>query len=87
MQQKPNCDSCGAPIIWRVGEETKRNPQPKPNPIDAAPNSEKGNILLLENNRYRVIGKNDLEKAKKLNYILYTSHFATCPNARQHRRK
>lgn len=87
MQNKPNCDSCGAPIFWRVAVANSKNPQPKPNPLDREPNEEKGNIILIGAEKYQVVKKEEIAKAKILKHTLYTSHFATCPDAPKFRRK
>lgn len=77
------CRSCGALIFWA------RNPKTGAfNPVDATPR-EDGNLILtlrpasgtLE---FRFATKVDAATLAKHNRR-YVSHFATCPNARQHR--
>lgn len=87
------CASCKAPIIWAV---TERNG--KPMPVDSDP-LEGGNILLshcglgeppvalvqgpleIEGLRVQHDRSPDLGPLR-----LFISHFATCPNADQHRK-
>lgn len=79
------CDSCDAPIFWAQNLRTG-----KPGPIDAAV-SDAGNILLFRRKSegrqkfYRVLSGDDLIQARLEDKPLHTSHFATCPNAQQHR--
>lgn len=65
------CRSCGAPIIWCLSGNGKTMP------VDAVPTGE-GNVRILADEKtVRAIvgpGGNRL------------SHFATCPNAAQHRK-
>jgi hypothetical protein len=71
------CRSCGAAIIWMKTAAGKRMP------IDAEP-SEKGNIVLVED-------KGNFEQFDLISYAKpgprYTSHFATCPQAAEWRKK
>jgi hypothetical protein len=71
---------------WRLAESTAENPNPRPNPLDAEPTI-LGNIQINENGRYKVLTKFALEVARTKNQKLYTSHFATCPNAKKFRSK
>lgn len=70
------CKSCGAKIFWRV---TKNG---KPIPLDAEP-SGIGN-LIEDGHAARHPELFDLPLGDR---PLYTSHFATCPNAKEHRKK
>jgi hypothetical protein len=71
------CKSCKREIIWLTNINTKKN-----SPIDYRP-SVNGNILILEDEEsYRII-KND----EVFHGELHTSHFATCPNASDFRRR
>ncbi len=79
------CRSCGKPMLWLKNAKEKTG---KSNPIDAEPNAEKGNMLVdLKNETYQVLTSEDLAKAKRGNMKLYSSHFATCPDANNFRRK
>lgn len=84
------CRSCDAPIEWAVTANGKRMP------IDAEPTTD-GTILL----RHRYVGeppeaivqtaeeRAELERqaaTRGEELRLFKSHFATCPNARTHRR-
>lgn len=76
------CKSCGAPIIWA------KTAKGKAMPLDDTP-TPAGTFILLEANALT----NDLsavtapkEYDGKRPRPRYTSHFATCPQAHQHRR-
>lgn len=56
-------------------------PSGKMNPIDEEP-SEKGNLVLI-NGKARFVTDED----RRLNRPLHTSHFATCENADDWRKK
>jgi len=86
------CRSCKAPILWALTETGKRMP------VDAEP-VEGGNILLSHRQAATapvavVQGRDDIEQLRKQHeqspqdgpLRLFTSHFATCPYAGQHRR-
>lgn len=82
----PTCNSCGAAVIWVVTLAGK------PMPVNAKPVDD-GNLVLEEvdggpETRHRTILQAravepllDTEKSK------YVSHFATCPNAKEHRKR
>lgn len=76
------CKSCGAEVLW-----VKLVPLNRPNPLDPTP-TRQGNIRMLGMRKAvaRVLGKAELADAELASEELYTSHFATCPNARQHRK-
>lgn len=69
------CGSCAAPVIWAVTVTGKTMP------VDPTP-AEDGNLWLVK-------GKGDAPVALKAGDHVqperYKSHFATCPNADQHR--
>lgn len=67
------CRSCGASIIWA---QTAKG---KDIPIDAEPAPD-GNIALI--NGVAHVDSLFLKSAQ----MHYKSHFATCPNASQHRK-
>lgn len=71
-----NCRSCGAGIRWALTESGKRMPLDL-KPVDG------GNVQLVHHDgttTARVV-------AAKPGVRLYRSHFSSCPNANQHRRK
>lgn len=86
------CKSCGAAIEWVVTEKGKRMP------VDFQ-RSPKGNILLSQ----RGVGQPAValyQSAEQIETLkaqaagrgegwggLFVSHFATCPNAGQHRKR
>lgn len=76
------CKSCGASVVWCRNEKTGRLA-----PIDAMPcPSGEGNIAVFEcpetdEDLYRIVPEGELGDLK------HTSHFVTCPQAKQHRRK
>lgn len=65
------CRSCGAPIIWGVTIRGKRIP------IDAEPDP-KGNMGLIDG-RFAVV-PSGFEGTR------FSSHFASCPDAKSFRR-
>lgn len=69
------CKSCGAKIIWI---QTRRN---KWIPVDYEPVFAKGG----EKNVFRNDGK--MYRSAPEGAEVYITHFATCPNAKEHRRK
>lgn len=77
------CRSCGAPIFWAITEAGRRMP------VDEAPVPD-GNVTVIEDDSdagvpiVRVLGATrDLFASGPL----YVSHFVTCPDAAEHRRK
>lgn len=76
------CFSCGAEIVWAV--TTKGNRMP----VDAQPSSD-GNILLErrpDGALIAVVSEPGGLELPGLAAPRYKSHFATCPNASEHRR-
>lgn len=77
------CKSCGAAIYWTTNEATKRRM-----PVDAKPDS-RGNLWLTQRKvdgkmelfNTRADGPSDPQRNR------WTSHFATCPSAQEHRQK
>lgn len=78
------CRSCGAQMVFVETIFGKRIP------LDAEPNMEKGNIVVANGVAIYISGpKREGEArvvAERVGLRLYTSHFATCPNADQHRK-
>lgn len=74
------CRSCGESIIWRT------TPGGKPMPLDPEP-VDHGNVIVLDDRRCRVVGGAAAEDHKREGGELYVSHFATCPNANEHRKR
>lgn len=83
------CRSCRAPMRWVSMTSGKRNP------LDVEPNP-MGNVLIVEHTneagepwRLGVVLHNGdlLDELRELGVPLYTSHFATCPDADEHRRE
>lgn len=72
------CRSCGAAITWTVTSRGKRMP------VDAEPHPD-GNIRI----RHPLTGGPPQADVvpKGSEASLHRSHFATCPNAGQHRRR
>ncbi len=82
MSNRQTCRSCGAPILWRKHQRTG-----KPAPIDAEPNPD-GNVLLLRENRYRALSREEREAAiARMEGPLHTNHFQTCPQQKMWSRK
>lgn len=76
------CSTCSAPIYWvRLGEKSI--------PIDATPASNGTIAVCAEDDRGETVlrGRAVSRAAPALpGEILYINHFATCPQAAQHRR-
>jgi hypothetical protein len=79
------CRSCPAPVLWAKHKDTGKS-----NPLDLEP-SPQGNCLVSMDDHsetvYEMLTGDDLDRAKAQCLALYISHFATCPNSRQHRRE
>jgi hypothetical protein len=74
------CSSCGAQIIWA------KTMTGKAMPLDAKPDSA-GNVSLKSG--FAVVyggNKHNGEDRPRWDGVLYKSHFATCPNAKSHRK-
>lgn len=87
MSKQSLCKTCGAPITWRKqaeypGGQVKSDA--KANPIDAQP-TERGNILLSKDGERYMILPTEVQPR----YVgrLHVSHFATCPSAKEHKRR
>ncbi len=79
------CRSCHAPIAWVETEAGRRMPIDPPRRDDAG--AWVGNVWVEPNGSRLVacaVGKNPAFKQPP-GATLYTSHFATCPNAAAHR--
>lgn len=76
------CRSCGQPVRW-LG---KLLPAGKPHPLIPEPGPT-GNIRLIGPRGVvgQVVPKSELE-AERAKGALFTSHFATCEHAAQHRK-
>lgn len=79
MPEIEHCRSCKAPVIW-----CRLQPIGAVTPIDAEP-CEHGNIALSMV-KGEVIGR-VLKKGEEYPHPRRTSHFATCPQAKQWRTK
>jgi hypothetical protein len=71
------CASCGAPIIWRIHDRTRKRA-----PINAEPAAGGTIVLLPGGTYYRVYTAQQLAAARPRT-LLYTNHFVTCPAAKQ----
>lgn len=67
-----HCSSCPAEIVWG------RTPTGKAMPLDAAPDP--NGMWVLDDGNIRKAEESDTAPH-------YTSHFATCPNAKTHRKE
>lgn len=75
-----SCRSCGAPVRWVETTSGRRMP------LDPTPNA-KGNVYLEPGvPTATVFGNLQADARKALAGRLYLSHFATCPDADDHRR-
>ena len=71
----PMCRSCEALIIWAETATGKRMP------IDERPTA-KGNLVYVSG-----VARAATDEDRRLKRPLYTSHFATCPDAPMFRRR
>jgi hypothetical protein len=69
------CRSCEAPVIWAETTTGKKMP------LDARPTA-KGNLVFLAG-----VARGATDEDRRLKRPLYTSHFATCPDAATFRRR
>lgn len=75
------CRSCGAPVRWVITSRGKRMP------LDAEPVDD-GNVVLDMSDRNDPVAiVVPPEQILVEDGPRYVSHFATCPNADQHRRR
>jgi hypothetical protein len=90
------CASCRAPIFWAqildehgqriFYEDARGRRRVKSMPVDAEP-SPRGNVILFHREGEGIVCRT-LRRGEAVRFgeRLRTSHFATCPNAKQHRR-
>ena len=79
MKRQTPCISCGAPLLWVRTEAGNWMPL-DPQPIF------RGNIKLNKGIAYYQTKEEVHEADALLLPTLYLSHFATCPNAKKHRK-
>ena len=86
------CRSCLRRVLWR-----KMHPSGKPNPLNPEPDPDRGNVLLVDApaeaalygakvGTALVLKAHQVDEVRAAGQPLYLSHFATCPNRRQHRK-
>lgn len=86
MNDRGLCKSCGAVILWAITPKGRRLP------VDPDPRPD-GNVLVSDlrdvDGRYpcAILAGDMLADAQLAGAVLRVSHFATCPNARAHRRR
>lgn len=76
-----SCRSCGAEILWITMEDSG-----KKMPIDVVPDDANGTVVILGGTKGRVCTRSELVHYAACGRRFYRSHFATCPNAREHRK-
>lgn len=69
------CKSCGAEVWWKLTKNDKRMP------VDPVP-SDQGNVQLVGDLAIVLTA----EQLEQNTGPLHRSHFATCPEAKSHRR-
>jgi hypothetical protein len=74
------CRSCHAEIIWVTMAASGRRM-----PLDAVPTPD-GTVAVDGNGLAVVLTGQHLERAKAATVHLFRSHFASCVNAKQHRK-
>jgi hypothetical protein len=79
-----SCRSCGALILWTVTE-----PGGKRMPVDVTPSDQGGFIINHRKRENKLIAIHVANVAPDAlpGRNRFTSHFQTCPNAAQHRKK
>lgn len=73
----PKCKSCHRPMRWVITNRGRKMP------VDFDPH-EDGNVVVNQNDRAEVYGATPTVVPD--GSTLHFSHFATCPNAAEHRR-
>jgi hypothetical protein len=76
--ERGHCRSCDAPIIWAT------TPTGKAMPIDAEP-VEGGNVVIFDGPEGPLAVVTHASQAP--DKARYRAHFASCPNASQHRKQ
>lgn len=80
MSVSGQCSSCGADVFWRT------TPAGRSIPIDPEPVIG-GNIELEGLNACRFLKRDEVYEHRTAGVYVYRSHFASCPDAVQHRRR
>jgi hypothetical protein len=81
MPDQGTCRSCGAEILW-----VTMSPSGKKNPLNLAPDLERGNVFEAPDGTWATLGGEDLKVARMEGLCTYLSHFVTCPSANQHKK-
>lgn len=82
------CRSCHAQIVWAITAKNTRKM-----PVDAQFDREHGNVALEHTLGAAVapvatvLSGEALDNARRRHQLLYTSHFATCPDAERFRKE
>ncbi len=79
------CRACNAPMVWGVTESGAKMPV-DPEPVEG------GNVIVLSDAGLagplvKVLGEPTLLDGLAEPTVRYVSHFATCPNAEEFRRR
>lgn len=80
------CRTCEAPIVWALTAKGKDIP------VDEKPVDD-GNLVLVDDTIETDRGPQKVKRARSPDALLeaglprYKSHFATCPDAEEHRRR
>lgn len=91
-RDRGRCRACPAQIRWVVMASGKRNP------LNVEPDAERGNVLIIESEvdadlygvavgRAVALGPLEASAEREKGSDLFLSHFATCPNRGQFRRR
>jgi len=73
------CKSCKAPVVFAKNEKTGKTMIFDAEPVD------EGTWFIKDGKAYFIDKKNYIDQ--EVSALLYVSHFASCPNAKSHRRK
>lgn len=76
------CRSCHAPVRWVVMAKTGRR-----NPLNEEPDGQHGNVVIDDDGRGHTLKVDDVERARAAGEELYLSHFATCPQRKDWRKR
>lgn len=82
------CRSCKAPVVWVQTEATEKKAG-RNMPLDADPENT-ARALVVPDGNIVFIGKTTGDGTPIVRYVKggkHRSHFATCPNAKEHRRR
>lgn len=84
MRPSGNCKSCGAPVRWAITAATGAR---MPLDVEAVDDGNLGVVEWQSDGHRLATPIVAVNPTTALTRFRYTSHFATCPNANDHRRR